>query len=156
MKRLMCLVLLVLILPGLLFGQNERSLKESMLIELNFLRKTFISISQELEKTEIAFQESLKANSEDSKRLKEEIKSLKAEKQQVERRLSKLEQDYKLLNDSKDSWAKLNKNYDTEIEILEGQVRLWQIIGIAGGAVAVGTLTYLIVTAVKDAVKDRN
>lgn len=144
MKRLMCLVLLGLVLSGPFFGQSETGLKENMLTEIVFVRKILQSVNGELLRTKNFLSESLKKNSEDSKSTRDEIKSLESEKQAIEKRLSLLERDYKLLNDSKDSWARLNENYDIEIEILEGQVRLWRIVAIGSVVILIGGTVYLV------------
>lgn len=144
MKRLICLVLLVSVL-GQLFAENESSLKESMLKELTFLRRTFLSIEKELELTKESFSLSLKANEKRQKHLKLKIESLEAEKLQVEGRLKRLEKDYNLLNDSKDSWSNLTNNYDVEIEILEGQVRTWRTVAIVSVVILIGAAVYMAV-----------
>ena len=143
MKRLMCLICLVLILPGLSYAQSETGLKANMLTEIVFVRRILQSVNEELLKTKNFLNESLKKNSEDSKSTKAEIESLESEKLVIEKRLSLLERDYKLLSDSKDSWARLNENYDDEIKILEGQVRTWRAVGVVSIAILIGGAVYM-------------
>ncbi len=150
MRRLIFLVLLVLVLSVPLFGQNESEIKQGMRKEMLFLKQTLNSILMESEKTETAFSEILMLNAERESELNEKLKSLRLEKKQVEERLTKLEADYNLLNDSKDSWTSLNEGYDLEIEILEGQVRLWRGIAIGSGVAVVAVVTYIIIKGVTE------
>ena len=62
------------------------------------------------------------------------------------------------MTESKQKLNENEKNRISEIEEIkkshQRKIFLWKTIGITSGVVFVGTLTYLIVTAVKDAVKD--
>jgi predicted nuclease with TOPRIM domain len=134
-----------LVLSGPVFGQNESEIKQLMLEELSFLRRVLLSVNEDLKTTKNSLSELSKRNQEDLKSTEKEIESLEKEKLQVEERLSRLQKDYNLLNDSKDLSDSLNDGYELEIEILEGQVRLWRGVAIGAGAVAVATVVYILV-----------
>lgn len=78
--------------------------------------------------------------------LEEQRSQLAEDKKQLSERIARLEESESSLSDLSGSWQK----YKSEAE---GQIRLWKGLAIGSGIVAAGTVTYLIIDAVKNAIK---
>lgn len=159
MKRLLFFVFLVLI-PALAFAQPppewKQTLQELKQEKLN-IELQLKAIDDELQTTKNAltsleikhgemksYYEGLEENWKSRLDLLEEQRSQLAEdKKQLNERIARLEESESSLPDLSESW----KDYKSKAE---GQIRLWKGIGIGSGIVAVGTLTYIIVNAVKE------
>ena len=163
MRRLLFLAFLVLI-PALAFAQPPPEWKqtlqelkqEKLRIELQLkviddeLQTTKDSLtSLEIKHGEMkSYYEALEKNWQsriDS--LEQQRSQLAEDKKLLNERIARLEESESSLPDLSESW----KDYKSKAE---GQIRLWKGIGITSGIVAVGTLTYLIIDAVKNAVKN--
>lgn len=150
MTRLICLALLGLILAASpSSGQNEEDLLVSSKNEIGFLRSTLISISEESKQIQQLLQDALTKNEQlrnesekEQRRLQSKIDSLEQEKKEAEESLKKPKKDSEVLTGSKDTLGDLEKNYDDEIEIWKGQVRLRDWLCSIGIGIGAGMTTY--------------
>ena len=144
MKRLTCLVLLVLVLGVPLYGQSETDILPSLRTEISYLESCLIAIGNELNQMQLYSEQLLTRNETEQRLLKKRIEYLEQEYNRIELDKAKLEKDLILLDASEGTLTSLVKNYDEEIEILEGQVGLWRMVAIGSGVVVVAVVVWLI------------
>ena len=148
MRRLTCLVLLVLVLGVPLYGQSETDILPSLRTEINYLESCLIAIGNELNQMQLYSEQLLTRNETEQRLLKKRIEYLEQEYNRIELDKAKLEKDLILLDASEGTLTSLVSNYDEEIKILEGQARLWKIVGIGGAVIVIILGTIVVIQAI--------
>ena len=151
MRHLICSILLVATLTtpsSSVFAESAMDIIESLKTEINFMERSLTAIKNESNQMKLYLQKVLANSETESALLKNRIVYLEAEYERVKGLKKKLEEDLNLLSASDDSLTNLKENYERGEKILEGQVRLWKIIGIGGVVIIIVLGTIVVIQAI--------
>ena len=149
MKRLMCLVLLVLILGLNVWSESTTTSLKELRQEINFLQNVMLEIGNELNLIELNSRRHLKLKEEELVELKNSydgrINYLKKQWERVEEERKELQKEYDQLKDSEGLPEILKSKHKEIAEDLQGQIKAWRGIAIGSAVAVVAVVVYIIV-----------
>jgi len=149
MKRLMCLVLLVLILGLNVWSESTASSLKELKQEIDFLQNVMLEIGNELNLIELNSRRHLRLKKEELVELKNSydgrINYLKKQWERVEEERKELQKEYDQLKDSEGLPEILKSKHEEIAEDLQGQINAWRVMGIGSAVAVVAVVVYIIV-----------
>ncbi len=149
MKRLMCLVLLVLILGLNVWSESTTTSLKELRQEINFLQNVMLEIGNELSLIELNSRRHLKLKEEELTELRNSyngrITYLKKRWGRVEEERKELQKEYDQLKDSEGLPEILKSKHKEIAEDLHVQIKAWRGIAIGSAVAVVAVVVYIIV-----------
>ena len=149
MKRLMCLVLLVLILGLNVWSESTTTSLKELRQEINFLQNVMLEIGNELSLIELNSRRHLKLKEEELTELRNSyngrITYLKKRWERVEEERKELQKECDRLKDSEGLPEILKSKHEEIAEDLQGQIKAWRGIAIGSAVAVVAVVVYIIV-----------